>query len=281
MGKRVFTVMLDGTDVAEDEPVIAREAAGLPRIGAPFPGDAEMRVRTIGLPRNIGLHQFEFDVTYERTNFGDDPDANSPLDQPVTISWSTQSRTEPFDRDVRSGDPIVNTVGDPFDPPLPRPVAVDVLTMVRNEEEYDAIAMRQFKNHTNSSSFWGAGEDQAYCADITAEKIQEGQVTFWRVRYEFWFIAEDADSEAPLEWNARVLNQGLRYWTGIFLNVKGIQTKEIQPVTDPHGNPASQPVRLAADGSQLAPNGEPTGAIFLTFDRYRQADLDLLGLPTE
>lgn len=280
-GKRTFTVLLDGNDAGEQGPVVAREATGLPRIGDPYPGDDQLRCRNVGIGKPLSPTMFEFEVTYERNNLGNDPEADSPLEQPVSKTWSSQTMSEPFDRDVRTGHPIVNAVGDPFDPPLQRPVLVDVLTMVRNVEEYDAIVMRQFKNHTNSSTFWGGDEDQVYCADISAVEVHEGQWHFWRERFEFHIIAEDEDSNAPREWAARVLNQGLRYWTGGFVDVGDDLVAEIVPVVDVHGNAVSQPVRLAADGKQLAADGNTDQAVFLTFNRYLQADFDLLGLPTE
>ena len=279
-GKRTFTVLLDGEDPPEVGPVIAREAAGLPRIGDPFPGDGWLRCVSVGPGKAITPTMFEFEVTYDRRHLGSDPEVESPLDQPVKRSWSTQNRSEPFDRDVRTGNPIVNAVGDPFDPPLQRPVAVDVLVMTRNVDDYDAERMRGFKNHTNESEFWGKDADQVYCADISAEELFEGQWHYWRERFEFHMIAEDDDSKAPLEWSARLLNQGLRHWTGKNVTVDDKEIKEIVAVTDVNGNPVSEPVRLASDGKLLAVDGNVNKAVFLIFNRYVQADFDALGLPT-
>ena len=69
----------------------------------------------------------------------------NPLLQPIDVKWSNRSQEIVADIDI-NGNPVVNTAGDPFDPPLmeddPRPV----LTIVRNEAIFNqarAVAVPQ------------------------------------------------------------------------------------------------------------------------------------------
>jgi len=261
---RVFTVQLGAATT--DESVYLEASAGgiaIPRHGQGHPNDSWLRVDSVE-GRARGLLLFDVSVRYARRQRGTDPEAQTPFDEPPEVEWSWDVSTEAIDIDAQDGEPILNTAGEPFDPPITREVADLVLTITRAEPTYDPNKAMKFKNVLNKTAFLGIEAGKARCFPISARKVYEGpNDIFWRVTYRFGFRSDT--------WNQRVLCQGFRQKTGT--NAAGEATYE--QILDDVGNPLSEPVNLGITGQVLAANQSP---LWLSFAKYPREDFSELGL---
>jgi hypothetical protein len=175
----------------------------------------------------------------------------NPLLRPADVSWSTVRIKRPLTVD-NAGEPIVNSAGDPFDPPLEYEQVNLIFTVVKNRATHDAEALRGYINAINSATWLQFPAKSLRCNDITATREFENSGFFWRVTFIFEYQAR--------LWNPlKVLDAGYRE---LFLF-------EHQRITDQFGAPPSRPVLLDGNGEQL-PVGDPP--VFLEFNVYDEAD---------
>ena len=185
-----------------------------------------------------------------------------PLDKTPKISWSFATSNEPIDTDTY-GDPIVNSAGESFDPPITMDVDDLVLRIEKNQSNYDELQAAEYKNAVNSDYFWG------YAPGTCILKIYDGSqqriagLTYWVVNYEIQ-IRWDG-------WKRRIVNEGFRYKTGT--QTDSIDDYKIAKDTD--NNPLSSPILLNTDGTRLPTGSDP---VFLEFELYKSLPFATLGL---
>lgn len=181
----------------------------------------------------------------------------SPLDEPPDLSWSFASYNRLADRayddEGNLAVPIVNTAGDPFDPPTeiddPRPV----LTVVVNlpyPQGYSPARAYAYRNAVNADEFFSVPPGYVKAVPPVAQRLYHPECGFyWKVTYEFHFN--------PDGWLRTILNQGTRQ-----LNAAGDGYASILTET---GQLATDPVPLDQDGRALGPGDDP---LFLDFAVY-------------
>lgn len=207
-----------------------------------------------------GATQISCDCTAEdgmtwkvTTDYGpwDPRDAENPLDAPYEIDWSFAQFESIADVDV-NGFAVVNSAGDPFDPPVVRDDSRPVLTVTRNErlDAFDAAVAYSYRDTINADDFMGAGPHQVKVATISARRAYHPACgLYWVVTYVFHFN-EDG-------WDKVILDQGLRYVSNATLRNASI-----------NGQSATAPVLLDGAGGILSP-GAP--AAYLTFQVYKES----------
>lgn len=179
-----------------------------------------------------------------------------PTERDVKVSWDSEESERIADFDV-DGNPVVNAAGDPFDPPVMVDQSRRILTIERNEADFDDQWVDQFVDKVNANTFYGRAAGEVLCKKITAStQFDSEDGAYWSVRYEFHVN--------PDGWKSRPLNAGMRQL------VSGV----LAPILD-KGVPVSQPVPLDSLGAAQAPD-DP--AIFLEYDCRGSADFALLGL---
>lgn len=192
-------------------------------------------------------------------------DTNDPLSEPAEISWSDASSTEAVDQ-AFNGYPLVNTVGEPFDPPPTEEFKDTVLTITRNEAGFTPNVKRDYQDTVCNGAFWGAEAGRARMIQINADKVN-GIVVYWRKKYVIQFRMLTPQGVKPLHaWCRRVLNHGFRY--------KDDEGK-IRGIKDADGQPLSQPKLLALDGTLLKDDDDP---VYLLFQRFLLKNWGPLGL---
>ena len=186
-------------------------------------------------------------------------DDEDPLNQPRKVSWSSGSVSVVAERD-RDGKVIVNSAGDPFDPPIEieRPHAI--LVVSRNEASFSGTTIIQYKQKVNSAPFSIGGVGEIICSDINATTDEQNGIEFWNVTYKFEY--------APEGWQPEILEQGLRQITA---------TGSYETCKDDEGNDVTTPVLLNSAGKQiLARDG--TSSTFTKWNVYEEIDFNQLGL---
>lgn len=198
--------------------------------------------------------------TYKKISF--DEDAANPLEQPSQISWSSNVYTVPAIKDI-DGNAIVNSAGQPFDPPLTEEERTLVATITYNRENWDPTIALDFENAVNVPATRigqvNVGERQARIMEIGSDSE-----TFEDLAYHKVTIKVEMKPEV---WDRDVLDQGI-----LGLNDDG---KLVELTTD-DGAKVTEPILLNGSGKKLDP---PTAdPVFLTFKTKREKDFAELEL---
>ena len=142
-----------------------------------------------------------------------------------------------------------------------------MLTVVCNEEEFDATFVQRFKDHLNADVFLGFPPRTVKCQDITSTRQYHADYGYyWEVTYEFEVrekITADDGTVIVAGWDEEVLNCGLRE-LDLDGNPRAICIK---------GAPVTSPVLLTLQGRHVGSSTEPH---YLTFKMYLDADFDKL-----
>lgn len=181
----------------------------------------------------VGFKLWEAEVTYSTITPDSGQNAENPLDRNPVVRWSSQSYQVPVVRDV-NGRSILNSAGDPFDPPIEREEKRPLLSVERFEMLYSPALAQEYQYAINSDTFVGALAGYARCNAIDGDRHYEKNFYCWRVKYEFEFRREG--------FAAQPLDQGFRYLSsGV-----AIQAKDAQ------GSFANSPVLLNGAGGLLS-----------------------------
>jgi len=257
--KRVYTVLLDGTDDPDDTLIVARQASGIPRVRQPYSTlDPQLRCVSVN-PRALSPTLVEVTCNYATGDKSIDP-----LDEPPKRSWGSIVSEQPIDHDI-NGKPLVNTAGEPFDPPITIPVYDDVLRIVRNEATYDNFRMRRYRNSLNMYPFMGWPALTCKMVEISAEEIVEADWTYYQVTYEIHMRADEDENGNLVAWKRRVLNRGFRR----FLRPEEEGYPGFIAIKDAEGEPVSEPVLLNLEGNDVV---DKDNAVWLLFDVVKVAD---------
>ncbi len=163
---------------------------------------------------------------------GGGPDQN-PLLQPIDVEWGWNSHEVVADIDI-NGNPIVNTAGDPYDPPLieddPRPT----MSVTRNEPFIDFDLILAYRNAINNDQFSIAQPYFCRTLNIQPKSVFHHQIGwYYQVKYEFEFLSPIGNSAGNINGFRRtVLNQGLNALSKSDGKPYRVTYKGL-PVTDP------------------------------------------------
>lgn len=170
----------------------------------------------------------------------------------------------------RDGVPILNTAGDPFDPPLPRNRRTIVFEITRLERYFDPDLIDQYEDAVNATEWLGRPAESFKVLSITGDCnwVDDVGGYAWTVVYTIGYRKPVETSAGPVSgWADLVLNAGLRQ------KVAGARK---QITVD--NAPVASPVPLKADGTAAAPADDP---VYLTFKLCQTADFDELDLPAD
>lgn len=186
-----------------------------------------------------------------------------PWDEPQVGSWSTQDVEHPIDEDVDTGEAIVNSAGQPFDPAVEASRGDAVYVVSRNE--LDPPDYSAYIGTVNAGGFgpYPAGyaklgisaQQQIYTDDITGAET---------IYYAMTYTVQCKNPNYP-GWNAHVLDAGF---------CKLGNDGQLITITI-GGREPSSPVPLNGAGGVLGEDEEP---VFLDFTTYPESDFDDLEL---
>lgn len=190
-------------------------------------------------------------------------DSQNPLDAPAKVHFGLSRQSIACDQD-NAGNPIVNSAGQSFDPPIEKDESRLVLSVDVNVASFDPILISQYKDSVNNGEFWGCPPKTVKFMNASAELDFSGDCPvnngfFWAVTWEFE-VKEDT-------WAKKILDQGLM--------CLDTSTGNLQHCADEEGQPSSEPLLLDGAGHQAAVGASP---IYLTFDVYNEMDFSIFGL---
>jgi hypothetical protein len=189
---------------------------------------------------------------YDPTQFPEDP-----LNHPIKLSWG-ENRFEKQVFEDRNGDPVVNSAGDYFDPPVSADDSRPTLRIVRNERTYDPIYANSWKDTLNADTFFG------FAPATVKLSVPLGELEYNPICGFYYVVTYQFEVNAN-GWKKQILDQGMRQV------VSGVKSN----ILDDNGEQISSPALLDGSGKKLATGGTPAS---LTFEIYQESDFTQLGL---
>lgn len=278
LSDRTYNITKDGreahddyriiSDIANESGVVVRFAVdpdtnlAVPQRGQAYPNDNGLRVHDVKIKQG-DIDNREIWTAGIDYKTGDPQNvAESPLDRPAIVSWDDAETTEPVYTD-RNDEPIINSSGETYDPPVQRPFWDLMITVQRNVASHNPIAALAYRGTVNSSSFqirgWTINPQKALLIGWSATEQFENNVYY---AAETIRIACRGDG-----WKRNLLDQG-------YLELNG--GNEAQVILDAQGMPLNQPVKLDGFGHRLA-EGQP--AVFKAYELFGYKDFNDIGLP--
>lgn len=254
------------SDTATEAPLIV--FAAVPTV-YPY-GDALLfilQLDTAEVSRNPGS-KYHWTANVNYSSRTPDPDKSgpaksgydNPLDEPPVIKWSSGTTTEIIEKDI-NGVAILNSAGEPFDPPVEIQVPQPKLTISRNEASFSGTDALDYVYTVNTASFAGGAAGTVLCVGINADDSYSNGVQYWKVTYEFLYRRQG--------WQKSLLNQSMMYKTG----------GNWKRITDDAGQFITDPVPIDELGQVIDRDNLPASASFLDFDVYEEKNFGDLNLP--
>lgn len=193
-----------------------------------------------------------------------------PLDRPWEIEWDGETFQTIAEQDL-FGNPINNSAGQYFDPPVQVDNVRPTLVIQRNEASFNGSLALQYQEAINSDPFFGGAPYTVKCKKIKSKRVIEEwapatgedpiEVEYWPTTYEFhyWYRT----------WWLFPLDQGrYEHQSG---------QPELVSIKDSDGIPVVDPVPLNGFGLQVPPADLPQGAFFMTYRYYRELPFAAFG----
>lgn len=275
--RREFIVEVDSK---YDKAQVVLSAPGLPQRYFPYITLVETdyyalctRLAASRLSEKSAFHWLvEADYSTQQGDEDKDREVDNPLAEPAEVSVSFETYREPVtgvpDDQYADDDNgfagkmvkgILNSAGEPFDPPAERDVARPILTITRNEAFFNTQLVIAYTNAVNSDMFFGSKPRTARMAIDGHRQFKSG-LKFWRVTYTITF--------KPETWDLQLLDHGSYYFDDdakkqFFHDEDGNRITGLL-----NGNPAL--------GDKLPANADPK---FLRFKVYAELPFAILQLP--
>jgi hypothetical protein len=180
------------------------------------------------------------------SQFAGGGDKQNPLAMPIEVSWGLRDHELVLERDT-DGKAVLNTAGDPFDPPIMIDEPRMEMTVVRNEPTTTLAWFLTYRNAINSDQF--AGFDPFYSKVMNIQaKSQWHQDIGWysQTTYVFEFLSPKVD-DGGKGYRKSILNQGMRS-IGTGGKIQHILLR---------GVPVNTPMLLDQNGKLNALNADP------------------------
>lgn len=223
-----------------------------PKVGWLHPSHPFCWVQSITFDQESGYRLWVVDATYS----SEFETTENPLDMPAAVDWGGEQYQEPLLIDVY-GDLVVNSAGDPFDPPIMRDFSRRVVTVVKNLADPPAWLLDS-EDVINSSDFVLDG------VNIPARCAKMQQVTISRRNYQNGVSFRQVSMLIHLNkdtWQFKQLDAGFH---------ENNTTYGRRKITISGDFPTS-PVLLDGNGVVLT-NPTPTSGVYLEFDGYDEVD---------
>lgn len=222
------------------------DVEALPSYGDPLDGDTWKRCVSKGA-KAVSPLLYDISVTFE--SIGGSGSANGDEDNPLKrrpqVRWGHATEQVEIDTDPETEEPITNSAGESYDPPLTTEVSDLVLTYVRNESWFEPGVAQSYKDHINSDPFLGFEAETVKCVEYGGEFTVEGDFEFYVVTRVFHIRLDG--------WRKRVLDRGFHEKIGETDNNIPILRKFV----DDEGNPLTEPQLLNGQGRRLNSLGDP------------------------
>jgi len=172
---------------------------------------------------------------------------NRPELEPPDIEWEFDIIQKSVAKDL-DGKTFLNTAGQPYTPAPTFEFACPVLSISRNEDDYNHKRAAKYALAVNKDKFLGYPPKCVQCMPPKAKLSYRGGIAYWRVSYRLRFGIM-GDNGKPIPWDPfEILDAGLMELKKLPLLAK--------PVLVPirlNGSVVTQPVMLDGKGKALPP----------------------------
>ena len=196
-----------------------------------------------------------WDVTVQYDAWNPDTMASNSLDLSPALSVEGQVFQEVTDVDI-SGNPLINTAGDPYDPGIMIDKQRIVVRIQQNLPTFPAFAFG-YVDYLNETEFCG---QPAKTLKLAPPQVQRLFHPACQRYYDCAFLFDGN----PNGWQAKPLNQGFRQL------VSGHQVM----ITDKNGQPITSPLPLDSSGAVLAIPATSSSIITNEYDVYKTIDFN-------
>ncbi len=232
----------DGADIGDAHPI---NGFGFLRRLIPSPTDSRLVWRVTG--------------EYEQGTLPSWP--GNPLEAPADVSWGSATYTDPAVDDI-DDNAIVNSAGQPFDPPLTIERRALVATIVYNSEDFDPSQAAEFQGTVNvGATVIGNFNVEARMAKI----IEIGATQQYYKDIVYWQVTVKVEIN-PETWDRKVLDQG------IYETING----KTDYMTTDKDEQVTEPLKLDGSGKKLDP--QTADPHFLTYKTFPEKDFSELNL---
>ena len=260
--KYVFTVL---TNNGADDAYYIRRNISYPypstpiTVGTVHPNDANAYVTGIEVDfvstiRNNGFNGAMWTATVTYGEFNPLEMVENPLNMPVYPSKTSQivERVADVDKD---GNPIVNAVGDPYDPPLMTKHTIQIYRFTKNYATLPGYL--SFEGYINNATWQGFDPFTVEFSSANYDELPSQYLghTYFKVDFE---MAVDRKT-----WLAKLPNYGYRQKIGGSGNPVPIIVG---------GQPATTPQFLSATGAYVAPPITSSNLVINTFHYRDETD---------
>ncbi len=227
----------------------ARDAAGVPVLGSPFPADPF----SLAVSKDVTSEPESPNVWYVTVEYSRE---GNPLLDPWQIDWDFTTFTVAATKD-KDGNRLKNSAGDPFDPAIEVSERTFTLTISRNVAVWSLARAIEYSNSVNADSIVIAGQTfgprRLKIAGWKASAFEYLGQRYWRES----LVVE----HNPKTWDVEVLDAGYRDKNHNQFSFQGALTNTVQP--------------LGEDGLFLNPGA---AVRYKTFRVYNELDFCILHL---
>lgn len=256
LGKRSYTrVWLVETSSKTEGPYAVGSASGLPAIGDAHPEDANATCKSVEPECVSGWKAWRVTATYDDVY---EQDPTTPTNDDIKYSWSTEQFQRPAVVD-KDGNAVVNSAGDPYNPPAMRDDSRTICTITVNATTVPTYVLT-YPNVVNSDAFTIDGVSvaarYAKISRVGVSELQRRNGTAYRTVTLEMHIRNEV-------WDFSILDAGFR------IIDPSDSTKRISARND-DGTDAAEPVLLDGAGAVLA-DPDPSTAVFNSHRVYSEA----------
>lgn len=241
-----------------DTAYTAGSASGLPLVGQVHPDDFTAWCTSLDVQLVGGWKWYTVTANYS----SEFELSENPLFEPAQITWDFEQFQRPALAD-RSGDAVLNSAGDYYDPPAMRDDSRPIVSVTKNLSVVPTWILN-YQDAINSSAFTVDG------IVVAAELAKMNRVGISTVQNRNGIQFRTVTMEIHLQrdgWALSLLDAGYRKKSG---------TTRVIILSD-DGTEPSTPIPLDGSGALLS-NPTPTNAVFNSYDVYYTADFNALPL---
>ncbi len=270
----VYHVTFDGGDHPGVRKMMAwygtgwQGAVAIPPTGSQHRFDQFLYVTNKDVELDGGVFNWKVTVTYESIG---DPLVLAPIITYGGVGTNEQVDTTMFDSEEGEWS-IINSSDELFDPPVTVEIYDAVVTIVRNEQNYNAFLMDHFRNSINRNTWQVFAPEMVLLQSVSAirKELQNG-FFYFEVTYVL-YIRFDG-------WRRAIIDQGFRTVKESAAGVPELDAdgaRQYIELVDSEGKAMTQPTCLK-DGQKLK---EGIDVVILLVLLNRRNHFDDLGLPT-
>lgn len=206
----------------------------------------------------------------------------NPVDRPPRFRFACTRGVRIANQDINDN-PIVNSAGDFYDPPIEADTTLIVLVVTRNEAQVDFPVVLGWCDHVNEDAWNGFGPRTLKVAPINLpdrEYSQESDQLYYPMEYQLEYN--------PDTWDKKILDQGTREFdtnaSGTNVSVQNPDGSTsfvtVYPLKNVlvEGQPAQEGVPLDGAGHALKPPINKASVKFNTVQVYPTLNFGVLGL---